>query len=83
MYSKEVEDTHFLSVAPGLVDTPMQEYLCNDVDVDEFPVTEKFIQSKKDGSTKSSEEVSKQIINLMTKFKKLKTGSFIDLRSVE
>jgi benzil reductase ((S)-benzoin forming) len=76
VYSKEVEDTHFLSLAPGLVDTSMQEYLCNDVDVDEFPLTEKFIKSREDGTTKSPEEVSKKIIDLMTKFKKLETGSF-------
>tara|TARA_R100000008_G_C3571025_1_gene162132 strand:+ start:36 stop:725 length:690 start_codon:yes stop_codon:yes gene_type:complete len=82
VYSKEIEDTHFLSVAPGLVDTSMQEYLCNEVDVNEFPLTEKFIQSKKDGTTRSSEEVSKQIINSMKKFKEFENGSFIDLRSI-
>jgi len=83
VYSKEVKDTHFLSVAPGLVDTSMQEYLRNEVDVSEFPVTEKFIQSKKDGITKSSEEVSKRIIELMSKFKELENGSFVDIREVE
>ena len=83
VYSKEIEGTHFLSVAPGLVDTSMQEYLCNDVDVKEFPLTEKFVQSKKDGTTRSSEEVSKQIINSMEKFQELENGSFIDLRDIK
>ena len=83
VYSKEVKDTHFLSVAPGLVDTSMQEYLCNEVDVKEFPLTDKFIQSKKDGTTRSSEEVSKQIINSMEKFRKVESGKFIDLREIE
>ena len=83
LYSKEIKDTHFLSVAPGLVDTSMQEYLCNDVDVDEFPLTEKFIQSKKDGTTKSAVEVSKQIINLMQEFQKIESGKFIDLRNIK
>ena len=83
VYSKEVEDTHFLSVAPGLVDTSMQEYLCNKVSVDDYPVTEKFIKSKKDGTTKSPKEIAQKIITFIKKFKWFESGSFIDLREVE
>ena len=83
VYSKEVQNTHFLSVSPGLIETSMQEYLRNEVDVSEFPVIEKFIQSKKDGTTKSPEEVSKRIIKLMPEFNKLETGSFVDLRNIK
>ena len=82
-FAKEVEDTHFLSVAPGLVDTSMQEYLCNKVSVDDFPVTEKFIKSKKDGTTKNPKEIAQKIITFIKKFKWFESGSFIDLREVE
>ena len=83
LYSNEITNTHFLSVAPGLVDTSMQEYLRNNVDIGEFPLTEKFIQSKENGTTKSPEEISKKIINLMGEFKKIDSGKFIDLRKLD
>ena len=48
----------------------MQEYLCNKVSVDDFPVTEKFIKSKKDGTTMSPKETAKKIITFIKKFKR-------------
>ncbi len=80
VYSKEIKDTHFISLAPGLVDTKMQDYLCNNVDTDEFPITKKFIMSKKNGNTKSSDDVSKHIIKIIPKLLKFDNGSFVDLR---
>jgi len=80
VYSTETEDTHFMSVAPGLVDTPMQDYLCNKVDAKEFTVTKKFIESKENGVTKPPKDVAKSIIELIPSLTKFENGSFIDLR---
>ena len=82
VYSKEVEDTHFMSVAPGLVDTQMQDYLRNKVDVKEFPSSSYFIESKENGMTKSPDEIAKKIIKLTPTLLDLKNGSFIDLRNL-
>ena len=83
LYSKEIDDTHFISLAPGLVDTPMQDYLCNSVDVSEFPSTQKFIDSKIYGNTKSTKSIAENIINLIPELLKLENGSFIDLRRIK
>ena len=82
VYSKEVENTHFMSVAPGLVDTQMQDYLRNKVDVKEFPSSSYFIESKENGNTKSPDEIAKKIIKLMPALLDLENGSFIDLRKL-
>ena len=82
IYSKEIEDTHFISIAPGLVDTDMQDYLCNDVDVKEFPVINKFIESRKTGLTNKPDIVAKKIIDIIPSLKKHVNGSFIDLRNI-
>ena len=82
VYSKEVENTHFMSVAPGLVDTQMQDYLRNKVDVKEFPSSSYFIESKENGMTKSPDEIAKKIIKLMPALLDLENGSFIDLRKL-
>lgn len=82
VYSKEVENTHFMSVAPGLVDTQMQDYLRNKVDVKEFPSSSYFIESKENGMTKSPDDVAKKIIKLTPTLLDLENGSFIDLRNL-
>jgi len=82
LYSKEIDGTHFMSLAPGLVDTPMQDYLCNEVNIDEFPLIKKFIDSRETGDTKSSRDVAKNIVKLVPALVEFENGSFIDLRMV-
>lgn len=82
LYSKEIDGTHFISVSPGLVDTPMQDYLCDKVDTNEFPVVKKFIDSREDGTTKSPNYIAKRMIGMMSKFLEFENGSFVDLRDI-
>ena len=82
VYSKEIKGTHFISLAPGLIDTKMQDYLCNDVDKDKFPVMEKFIKAKEDGTTRKPLDVAKDIINIVPSLNEFDNGSYIDLRDI-
>ena len=83
VYSKDIPQTHFSSVAPGLVSTKMQNYLCNEVDVSEFPETSKFIESSVNGTTRSSDDVARDIVELVPYFNQLNSGTYIDLRDVK
>ena len=82
VYSKEVENTHFISLAPGLVDTKMQDYLCNDVDKNEFPMMDKFVNARKDGTSRKPLDVAKDVVDLIPTLVQLDNGSFVDLRDV-
>ena len=82
IYSTEIDDTHFISLAPGLVDTKMQDYLCNDVDKNEFPMMDKFVKAREDGTSRKPSEVAKDVVNLIPTLVKLDNGSFIDLRNI-
>ena len=82
VYSKEVEDTHFISLAPGLVDTKMQDYLCNDVDTNKFPMMNKFIKAREDGTSRKPSVVAKDIVDLVPTLFQFDNGSFIDLRRI-
>ena len=83
VYSKEIEDTHFISLAPGLVDTKMQDYLCNDVDKDKFPMMNKFVRAREDGTSRKPSEVAKDVVDLIPTLVQLDNGSFIDLRDIK
>ena len=82
VYSKDVPDTHFTSLAPGLVQTKMQDYLCEKVSLNDFPETSKFIESKKNGTTRSPYDVAKDIVNIVPKLLEMESGGYVDLRSI-
>jgi len=82
VYSKDVPDTHFTSLAPGLVQTRMQDYLCEKVSLNEFPETSKFIESKENGTTRSPYDVAEDILRIVPKLLEMESGGYVDLRSV-
>jgi len=53
-----------ISVAPGIVDTPMQDYV-RQVDPSYFPQSERFHQYKQKGLLAPSEQVAKKIVELI------------------
>lgn len=82
VYSKDVPDTHFTSLAPGLVQTKMQDYLCEKVSLDEFPETSKFIESQENGTTRNPYDVAEDIIKIVPKLLDMESGGYVDLRNV-
>ena len=82
VYSKEHEGVNFMSVAPGLVNTSMQDYLCNKVDRIEFPVIDKFINARKNGLALSSEIASQKLIEIIPQLIHFENGSFVDIRKI-
>ena len=70
-------------MTPGLFGTQMQDYLCQDVDVNEFPETKKFIESNSNGTTRSSKNVAKDIMKLVPNLSRMESGGYIDLRDLK
>ena len=82
VYSKDAPDTHFTSLAPGLVQTKMQDYLCEKVSLNEFPETSKFIESKENGTTRSPYDVAEDILRIVPKLLEMESGGYVDLRDL-
>lgn len=66
-----------LSVAPGTVDTPMQE-LARGAAAEDFPVRERFAQLHRTGKLAAPDEVARRIFELLDE--DLPSGSVLDLR---
>ena len=62
----------------SLDDSIIEEY----VDKDKFPVMEKFIKAKEDGTTRKPLDVAKDIINIVPSLNEFDNGSYIDLRDI-
>jgi len=82
VYSKDANNGHFMSVAPGLINTPMQDYLCNEVSKEQFPSMNKFINARNNHLVDTPEVAAKKIIELIPKLREFENGSFVDMRNL-
>lgn len=83
MYAAEIPETHFCSLAPGIVDTSMQEYLYR-LETDEKYQTLGVLQSaKKSGKMPSAEAVAESIIKALPKIREtIRSGGYADIRKL-
>ena len=83
LYAQEMPDTHLTAFAPGLVDTGMQDYLCGDVDSEEFPSVQKLKDARGTDDMPSPREAGDTIIDLLDTLKTdYESGAFVDIRSM-
>jgi len=76
-YALENPGIHFLSLAPGIIKTKMQDYILSK-DVDEFKSLEKFHEIY--DCLPGPDEISRKIFSNLGFLSSLDSGSFFDLR---
>jgi NAD(P)-dependent dehydrogenase (short-subunit alcohol dehydrogenase family) len=83
LYAAERNATHFCAFAPGLVDTPMQDYLCEEVNAEKYPSV-KVIRSKRGTPhMPSPDEAARQMMAVFPRLPRMiASGSFVDIRKL-
>jgi len=83
-YAEEFSETHFLSLAPGLVDTAMQTYLCDEQSVPEadFPSVKKMRQAQGTKNMPPAREAARAITKIVPDLVTLPSGSYADVRTL-
>jgi len=74
LYAGEVKDTHFLSLSPGFIITPMLEEIMGRSE-EVLPAVGKIREAKK----RTPEEIARLILDLVPKFRNVESGSFADI----
>ncbi len=82
LYVHEMPDTHITAYAPGLIQTQMQEYLCNEVDTDKFPSITGLINAYQTEYMPDIETAAKSIAQSFDKCQQIESGSFVDIRQL-
>lgn len=83
LYAHEMLDTRLIALAPGLVDTAMQDVLCEEVDEDRFPSVSRLKQARGTAAMPSPDETALHILDLMPKISQLESGTFVDVRDLQ
>lgn len=83
LYGSENKKTRFYSFAPGLIDTPMQDYLCgNEIKITDFPSAQKLKDARYTEDMPTAEVAGAILAKGINNLDKLKTGSFADIRKM-
>ena len=81
LYAREKEDTFFASVAPGLVDTAMQDYLCGQPDDSRFPSLDALKSKRGTDEMPDPAVAAKKLIAMFDSIEKVvPSGGFVDIR---
>jgi NAD(P)-dependent dehydrogenase (short-subunit alcohol dehydrogenase family) len=82
LYSKEHTNTHFIALAPGLIDTSMQEYITGLKDEKKFPVIKKLKQARGTDQMPDPLEAAKTVAGAIERLHRHQSGSFLDVRQM-
>ncbi|MES9970894.1 MAG: SDR family NAD(P)-dependent oxidoreductase [Candidatus Thiodiazotropha sp.] len=82
LYAHEFQSTHIASIAPGLIESSMMDYLCSEADSKEFPALQRLQQARKEGAVLSPVEGAERILETLPRLRDFESGSYIDLRQI-
>lgn len=82
LYSKEFPGIHFSSIAPGLVDTKMQDYISGLPEDSRFPSIDRLKAAKGTQDMPDPHKAAQKLSKTFEKAKKYDSGSFFDIRQM-
>ena len=83
LYAAEVPETHFVSLAPGLVDTAMQDYMYSEPDVRKFPSVQRLRDARYTDAMPEPVEAARRIVARLDDLRQYSSGSFVDIRKMK
>jgi len=80
LYAKEHTHTHFSAIAPGIIDTGMQDYISSLPESLDYPAVKKLKKAKNTPDMPPPEAVSEKLVKAFEKAQHFESGSFLDVR---
>lgn len=84
LYAPEMPESHLCALAPGLVDTGMQDYLCDprQVDADRFASVTRLRAARGTEAMPGPEAAAQRLLAVLPTLRAHPSGSFLDLREL-
>lgn len=81
LMAQEYPQTHWTALAPGIIETSMQDVICGSSPEEEFPILQKLQTARDAGAMLSPEECARHIVRTSEGLRDLESGCFADLRN--
>jgi NAD(P)-dependent dehydrogenase (short-subunit alcohol dehydrogenase family) len=82
MYAHEFSSTHISAIAPGLIESQMMDYICEQADSDKFPALKRIQQARGTKTMLTPTQAAERIISSLVSLKAFESGSYVDLRQI-
>lgn len=82
LYAAEAPKTHWISLAPGLIDTAMQDQLCGRAEDPRYPSIETLKAARGKDAMPEPKDAGERIRSILPRLRGLASGSFADLRKL-
>jgi NAD(P)-dependent dehydrogenase (short-subunit alcohol dehydrogenase family) len=82
LYAHEFPTTHISSIAPGLIESSMMDYLCDEADSEAYPALKRLQQARSEGVVLSPIKGAERILETLSRLKAFESGSYVDLRQI-
>lgn len=82
LYADEYPEIHFCAFAPGLIDTPMQDFLCEDEKTQEFENMKRLKAARGTKDMPTPIEFALLFDKKLDVILSVKSGSYLDLRKI-
>ncbi len=84
LYAKELPATHFCALAPGLIDSQMQEYLCGLNMREDFPTLDILKSKRSTPEMPGPDEAAEILVKCFAEiYAKVQSGEFADIRKMQ
>jgi NAD(P)-dependent dehydrogenase (short-subunit alcohol dehydrogenase family) len=81
LYAAERPNTHFSALAPGLVDTAMQDYLCGQKEVEKYTSLARIQSCRGTDAMPSAEVLAESLPFFIEQMQSFESGCFKDIRN--
>jgi NAD(P)-dependent dehydrogenase (short-subunit alcohol dehydrogenase family) len=83
LYSKELPGTHFCTMAPGVIDSSMQDYIYGlEGKEEKFPVIKKLRSMKGTDAMPPATDIAPRLMKAFMKAREYDSGAFLDVRTM-
>lgn len=82
LYAKEFPEIHFCALAPGLIDTKMQDYIYGLPENEDYPVMKRLKSAKGTRQMPDVETAAKTVVEGIERAKNGESGVFLDVRKM-
>jgi benzil reductase ((S)-benzoin forming) len=82
LYAAEEPSVHFTALAPGLVDTAMQDYISSIEDDADYETIRRLKAARNTPDMPSADEAARKIIDILDTVKTHESGAFVDIRKL-
>ena len=82
LYAHEFPNTHICALAPGIIDTAMMDYLCNEADAASYPALQRLRDARGTPTMPNADAAAERILSVRDDLRRFPSGSFVDIREI-